>query len=51
VNQKLPGKIDGRWVSLGVFRFAAGKPASVEVDAAGANGNVHLDAVQVVPVR
>jgi hypothetical protein len=51
VNQKQPAKIDGRWVSLGVFRFAAGKPGSVEVDAAGADGNVHLDAVQALPVE
>jgi hypothetical protein len=51
VNQKQPAKIDGRWVSLGVFRFAAGKPGSVEVDAAGADGNVHLDAVQALPVK
>lgn len=51
VNQKQPAKIDGRWVSLGVFRFTAGKPGAVVVDAAGADGNVHLDAVQVVPVK
>ena len=49
VNQKLPGKIENRWVSLGVFRFAAGKPASVEVDATGADGYVHIDAVQALP--
>jgi hypothetical protein len=51
VNQKEPGKIDARWVSLGSFRFAAGKPAVVEVDAAGADGNVHIDAVQALPVE
>jgi hypothetical protein len=51
VNQKQPAKIDQRWVSLGVFRFAAGKPAIVEVDAAGADGNVHIDAVQALPVE
>ena len=51
VNQKQPGKIDNRWVSLGTFRFAAGKPVAVEVDGAGADGNVHIDAVQALPVE
>jgi hypothetical protein len=50
VNQKQPATIDGRWVSLGRHRFAAGKPGSVEVNAEQANGNVHIDAVQVLPV-
>jgi hypothetical protein len=51
VNQKKPAPIDGRWVSLGAFRFAAGKTYAVEVDAAKANGNAHIDAVQVLPVQ
>jgi hypothetical protein len=50
VNQKQPGKIDAQWVSLGVFHFVAGKPAAVEVNGAGADGNVHIDAVQVLAV-
>ncbi len=51
VNQKLAPTIDKRWVSLGVFRFAAGKPGAVEIDAAAADGLVHIDAVQVVPAN
>ena len=51
VNQKKPAPIDNRWVSLGTFRFAAGKPGAVEVNAATADGNVHIDAVQVLPVK
>ncbi len=51
VDQQKAPPLDGRWVSLGKFRFAAGKPAAVEVDATNANGNVHLDAVQVLPVE
>jgi hypothetical protein len=51
VNQRKPAPIEGRWVSLGVYRFVAGKPYGVEVDAAGADGNVHLDAVQVLEVK
>ncbi len=49
VNQKVPGPIDHRWVSLGTFRFAAGQTYAVVVDAATANGNAHIDAVQVLP--
>jgi hypothetical protein len=49
INQKQPGKISGRWVSLGVHRFAANQPAAVEVNADKADGYVHIDAVQVLP--
>lgn len=51
VDQKKPATIEKRWVSLGKYRFQAGTPGAVEVDAAKANGNVHLDAVQVVAVE
>ena len=51
VNQQEPGTLETRWVSLGTFRFTSGKPAAVEVDATGANGNVHIDAVQALPVE
>jgi hypothetical protein len=50
VNQKLPATVDRHWVSLGTYRFAAGKPAAVEVNAENADGNVHIDAVQALPV-
>ena len=50
VNQKKPATIANQWVSLGVFRFAAATPGAVEVNAEGADGNVHIDAVNVVPV-
>jgi hypothetical protein len=48
VNQKVAGPIEGRWVSLGTHRFTAGQTYAVSVDAAKANGNVHIDAVQVI---
>ena len=51
LNQRQPAPIGGRWISLGFFNFKAGQTASVEVDAAGADGNVHLDAVQVLPAK
>ena len=49
VNQRRAGAVDGRWVPLGTFRFAAGQTYAVEVDAASADGNAHIDAVQVLP--
>jgi hypothetical protein len=39
------------FVSLGIFQFAPGKPAAVIVSTAGANGNVHADVVQLLPVK
>jgi hypothetical protein len=50
VNQKKPAPIAGQWVSLGNFRFLAGQTYAVEVDATKADGNAHIDAVQVRPV-
>jgi len=46
VNQQKPGDIDGLFVSLGTFDFAADKPAAVVVNTAGADGYVIADAVQ-----
>ncbi len=51
VNQKKPGPIDNAWVSLGTFRFEAGKPGTVEVTTEKADGNVQIDAVQVLPAK
>ena len=51
LNQRQPAPIGGRWISLGFFNFKAGQPAAVEVDATGADGNVHLDAVQILPAK
>ncbi len=49
VNQKKAATIENQWVSLGVHAFSAAKPASVEISAEKADGNVHIDAVQVLP--
>jgi len=49
VNQQKPATIDRHWISLGQYRLQAGKPGAVEVNADKANGNVHIDAVQVIP--
>ncbi|MBL9131642.1 MAG: NADH-dependent oxidoreductase, partial [Verrucomicrobiaceae bacterium] len=37
--------------SLGVFTFTAGEEAAVIFRTAGAGGNVHVDAVQVLPAK
>jgi len=51
VNQRKASPIDALWVSLGVYSFTAGKSYGVEVDASRADGNVHIDAVQVLPAK
>ena len=51
MNQKKPATIEKVWISLGTFRFKAGQPAAVEVDATNADGNVHLDGVQLLPAK
>jgi hypothetical protein len=51
VNQREKPALDGRFVSLGTFDFAAGAVAKVEVSNAGADGYVVVDAVQFLPVQ
>ena len=41
----------GGFVSLGVFRFEPGKPAVVTIGGEPADGNVHADAVQLLPQK
>jgi hypothetical protein len=49
VNQRANPPIDTRWFPLGTHRFNAGQTYAVVVDAAAANGNAHIDAVQLLP--
>src|ERR1019366_6301965 len=49
VNQKQQPPIDGRFVSLGRFRFTKGSQWFVMVSTEGANGHVVADAVQFLP--
>ena len=50
VNQRRkPGK--GSFLLLGTYRFVAGKPARIVISAAGTNGYVIVDAVQLLPAR
>jgi hypothetical protein len=51
VNQREKPALDGRFVSLGTFDFAAGAVAKVAVSNAGADGYVVVDAVQFLPVQ
>ena len=49
VNQRVNPKIENRWIALGTYKFNAGQTYAVVVDAAGADGNAHIDAVQILP--
>ena len=50
VNMKEAAPLENNFISLGVFSMVKGEPCVVELAAAGANGNIHADAVQVVRV-
>lgn len=50
LNERAPAQFAEGFTSLGVFRFEPGKPAAVTFSTAGADGNVHADAVQLLPV-
>ncbi|MBM3498237.1 MAG: FAD-dependent oxidoreductase, partial [Armatimonadetes bacterium] len=49
VNQREAPPIDGAWVSLGTFAFAADRPAVVTIGTTDTEGHVIADAVQFVP--
>jgi hypothetical protein len=49
VNQKQQPPIDGRFISLGRFRFTKGNQWFVMISTEGANGHVVADAVQFLP--
>jgi len=51
VDQSKPATGKQGAQSLGTFKFNAGEEAAVIFRTEGAKGNVHLDAVQVVPVK
>ncbi len=49
VNQKLRPPIDGRFISLGRYRFTKGSQWFVMLSTDGANGHVVADALQFLP--
>jgi hypothetical protein len=51
VDQSKPATGKQGAQALGTFKFNAGEEASVTFRTEGAKGNVHLDAVQIVPVK
>jgi cytochrome c553 len=51
VDQRAEPPLDGRFVSLGRFRFEPGGPGFVLVSNQGTDGHVIADAVQWLPVR
>ena len=50
VNQRVPPPLPQGFVSVGAFLFEPGKPAAVTLSTKNADGNVHADAVQLLPV-
>ncbi len=51
VNQRIAPPLAKGFATLGVYRFEAGTPGSVTIGSDGADGNVHADAVQVLPLK
>ena len=51
VNERLKSPLPKGFISLGKFRFEPGKPAAVVVGDGPANGDVHIDVVQLLPVE
>ncbi len=49
-NQRIAAPDKG-FVSIGKFRFEPGKPAVITIGEGTANGNVHIDAVQLLPEK
>jgi len=50
VNERVAPPLAQGFVSLGAWRFGPGKPAAVTISAGKADGTVHADAVQLLPV-
>jgi hypothetical protein len=51
INMKLAAPIKPTFISLGIYEFAPGRPALIVLDGKDANGNLHSDAVQLIPVK
>jgi hypothetical protein len=51
VDQSKPASGKQGAHSLGTFKFNAGEEAAVIFRTEGAGGNVHLDAVQILPAN
>ena len=49
VNQRTKPPLAQNFISLGTFRFEPGRPAVITIGGKAADGNVHADAVQLLP--
>jgi hypothetical protein len=49
LNERVKAPLPQGFVSLGTFRFEPGKASAVVIGAGPADGNVHADAVQLLP--
>lgn len=49
IDQRKPAPIDGLWLELGIYRFAADGRAVVEISNDGTDGHVVVDAVRLLP--
>ncbi|MEW6303370.1 MAG: FAD-dependent oxidoreductase [Verrucomicrobiota bacterium] len=49
INQKKAPPLEKGFISVGTYRFEAGKPAAVAITNDGVDGNAHADAVQLLP--
>ena len=49
INQRTKPPLPHNFISLGVFKFVPGKPGVVTIGGKLAAGNVHADAVQLLP--
>lgn len=51
VNQKIAPPLAKGFYTLGAYKFETGKPGAVVIGTEGVDGNVHADAVQVLPLE
>ncbi len=51
INEKVKAPLPQGFISLGKFYFEPGKPAAVIIGGGPADGAVHIDAVQLLPVE
>jgi len=51
INQKVESKLPNGFVSVGTFTFEAAQKGVVEIGTDKVNGNVHADAIQVLPAK
>jgi hypothetical protein len=51
INEQTPSPLENNMISLGVYRFDPATPGAVTVSTRGVNGNVAVNAVQVLPAK